>query len=44
MGIRDMSPRRDPILIEKLNKLKKTSPEAFFYYYRALELLNPVGK
>lgn len=28
----------------KLNKLKKTSPEAFFYYYRALELLNLVGK
>jgi len=23
----------------KLNKLKKTSPEAFFYYFRALELL-----
>jgi predicted nucleotidyltransferase component of viral defense system len=28
----------------KLNKLKKTSPEAFFYYFRALELLNLVGK
>jgi len=24
----------------KLNKLKKTSPEAFFYFFRALELLN----
>ncbi len=24
----------------KLNKLKKTSPEAFFYFYRALELLD----
>jgi predicted nucleotidyltransferase component of viral defense system len=28
----------------KLNKLKKTSPEAFFYYFRALELLNLIGK
>ena len=27
----------------KLNKLKKTSPEAFFYYFRALELLELVG-
>ena len=28
----------------KLNKVKKTSPEAFFYYFRALELMNLVGK
>ncbi len=28
----------------KLNKIKKTSPEAFFYYFRALELLNLVMK
>jgi hypothetical protein len=27
----------------KLNKLKKTSPEAFFYYYQALELLELSG-
>jgi len=27
----------------KLNKLKKTSPDAFFYYFRALELLELVG-
>lgn len=23
----------------KLNKLKKTNPEAFFYYFQALEIL-----
>lgn len=28
----------------KLNKVKKTSPEAFFYYFRALELLNLTGE
>ena len=28
----------------KLNKVKKTSPEAFFYYFRALELMNLAGK
>jgi hypothetical protein len=27
----------------KLNKIKKTSPEAFFYYFRALKLLELVG-
>jgi len=27
----------------KLNKVKKTSPEAFYYYFRALELLNLAG-
>ena len=28
----------------KLNKVKKSSPEAFFYYFRALELMRLVGK
>jgi hypothetical protein len=28
----------------KLNKVKKTSPEAFFYYFRALELMRLVGE
>ena len=28
----------------KLNNVKKTSPEAFFYYFRALELSKLVGK
>ena len=28
----------------KLNKVKKTSPEAFFYFFRALELLRLVGE
>ena len=28
----------------KLNKVKKTSPEAFFYYFRALELMHLVGE
>jgi hypothetical protein len=28
----------------KLNKVKKTSPEAFFYYFRALELMHWVEK
>jgi hypothetical protein len=28
----------------KLNKVKKTSPEAFFYYFRALELMGLVGE
>jgi hypothetical protein len=28
----------------KLNKVKKSSPEAFFYYFRALELLHLVGE
>jgi len=27
----------------KLNKLKKTSPEAFYYFYRALALLDMCG-
>lgn len=28
----------------KLNKVKKTSPEAFYYYFRALELLGLAGE
>ncbi len=28
----------------KLNKVKKNSPEAFFYYFRALELMHLVGE
>jgi hypothetical protein len=28
----------------KLNKVKKTSPEAFFYFFQALELLHLVGE
>lgn len=28
----------------KLNKVKKTSPEAFFYFFRALELMRLVGE
>jgi hypothetical protein len=28
----------------RLNKVKKTSPEAFFYYYRAIELMHLVGE
>ena len=28
----------------KLNKVKQTGPEAFFYYFWALELMNLVGK